>query len=325
MLKGLDLAKQYYEQFGKDAIEQFLASHPQISIAAGLAGEGSQCFGYDDQLSRDHDFAPGFCIWLSDEDFSSAGAELQAAYDRLPDRFLDISRENMIAKGRLGVTTISRFYSQFTGCSGTVSQPGLPQNNLQWLMAPEHCLAAATNGRIFRDDSGVFSRVRQSLLDFYPPDVLRKKIAARAAVLSQAGQYNLLRVIRREDEVAAMLSASRFTEAALSMIYLLNRRYMPFYKWAYHGLSDLELLSDIGRKLEKFPEVFSRLQSGKAKYAYDQAFSITEEICAALAAELRRQGFSSVQSDFLQDHLADIMAGIADPQIGNMPPMADFN
>ena len=41
----------------------------------------------------------------------------------------------------------------------------------------------------------------------------------------------------------------------------------------------------------------------------EKAFEITETICAAVAEELKQQGFSTTDSSFLQDHLADISQG----------------
>lgn len=324
MTRGLAISEQYYEEYGRSAIDRVLSRFPQVKIAAGLVGEGSQCLGFDDELSRDHDFAPGFCIWLSEEDFQVAGPALQQACDSLPSCYRGLRRDNVIAANRLGVMTAGGFYRQFTGCAGSAELPGLPQTNLDWFMAPENALASATNGKVFRDDSGTFTAVREKLLAFYPADILRKKIAARCAVLSQAGQYNLLRVIRRGDTTATMLAAARFSEAALSMVHLLNRKYTPFYKWAYRSASSLPLLSGCADRLKDLPEVLHLLAGGQEDTAHQKAFAITEEICTAFAAELRSQGFSAVQSDFLQDHLTDIMSGISDPQIRAMHPMADY-
>lgn len=320
-MKGLDLARSYYENYGLDMLEQFEQTAPGLSkrAAVGLVGEGSQCFGFDDALSHDHDFAPGFCIWLSDADFAAYGNELQQAYDKLPADFAGFSRENIIARDRLGVMSVGGFYARFTG-----NPDGAPATSLDWLFTPEGQLAVATNGKIFRDDAGKFTAIRRQLLEFYPEDVLRKKLAARAAVMSQAGQYNLLRVIRRGDSAAALLALARFTEAAISMVYLLNRRYTPFYKWAFHGLADLPLLaSDIAPLLAAAVEVPDLVKAGRLHEAGQKSFDITEDICHRTAEELNRQGFSASKDDFLQNHLADIMEGIKDPQLRAMPPMFD--
>lgn len=320
-MKGLALARSYYDAY----IEQLLTAVPEARghIAAGLVGEGSQCFGFDDELSQDHDFAPGFCIWLTDEDFGRFGARLQAAYEQLPSEFMGFSRANIIAGDRLGVMPISGFYRRFIG-----NAPGDAKTGLDWLFTPEPQLAAATNGEVFRDDLGEFTRIRQQLLEFYPEDVRRKKIAARAAVMSQAGQYNLLRLIKRQDSVAALQALGRFTEAALSMIYLLNRRYMPFYKWAFHALrievnGELALVSALCPLIERLAEVPGLMAGGDFDGAYDLAFELTEGICAAVAKELNAQGLSRSESAFLQDHLGEIMAGIADPKLRALPPMLD--
>ena len=94
------------------------------------------------------------------------------------------------------------------------------------------------------DARGDFSAWRKALLEYYPRDLWLKKLAARCMNMAQAGQYNLPRALRRGETVCAMLAASRFAEAALGMLFLLNRRYMPFYKWAWHIGRDLPFLGE---------------------------------------------------------------------------------
>ena len=74
-MNGLELSRLYYQQLGRPMLEEKFGEYlPRI--AAGLAGEGSECFGFDDDISRDHDFGPGFCIWLNKEDFDKIGVEM---------------------------------------------------------------------------------------------------------------------------------------------------------------------------------------------------------------------------------------------------------
>ena len=81
-MNGLEEAKLLYEQWGKDMLHTCFPEY-EGRIAVGLAGHGSECFGYDDKLSRDHDFEPGFCLWLTDEDDIHIGPRLARSYREL--------------------------------------------------------------------------------------------------------------------------------------------------------------------------------------------------------------------------------------------------
>ena len=56
---GLDLCEAFYREVGRPAIERRYA-HYLPRMAAGLAGEGSECYGFDDRISTDHDYGPSF-------------------------------------------------------------------------------------------------------------------------------------------------------------------------------------------------------------------------------------------------------------------------
>ena len=70
-MKGLELNRRY---FNEAARESFLARFESdlAQLAAGLIGAGSECFGYDDEISRDHDWGPGFLVLIEDGAFPPA-------------------------------------------------------------------------------------------------------------------------------------------------------------------------------------------------------------------------------------------------------------
>lgn len=328
-MKQMELARRYFEEFGRPMIE---SQFPQLkdSYAAGLAGEGSGCLGYDDEISQDHDFALGFCIWLKKDDFDRWGSTLQQAYDRLPSSFMGFDRNNVIDAGRLGVIEIGRFYRMFTGC------PEGPSSNMDWFLISEPALAAAASGEVFVDRSGEFSAIRRRLQRFYPRDILLKKLAARAAVMAQSGQYNLPRCLKRGDTVAASLAMARFAETAISALYLLVGKPMPFYKWSYRGLSDLSQAAfwqNGGTHAD--PSMSGPSQASIAKAATfikelfsapvcDNSCAIAEEICILILDMMADMGLIRRDAgDFAQDYTGQLMEQIIDPQIRSMHPMAD--
>ena len=65
-VKGLELSEAFYREYGAPMIHERFPDLEKL-IAVGLVGSGSECLGYDDTLSRDHDFEAGFCLFLPDE------------------------------------------------------------------------------------------------------------------------------------------------------------------------------------------------------------------------------------------------------------------
>ena len=90
-MNGIELAKKYYEAYGIAMLEEQFGNVSD-RIAIGLVGEGSECLGYDDAFSQDHDFEPGFCLWITAADERKFGFKLERAYTKLPKTFLGYTR-----------------------------------------------------------------------------------------------------------------------------------------------------------------------------------------------------------------------------------------
>jgi len=310
-MKGLELAENYFIRVGAPMIE---ARFPFLRdrLAAGLVGDGSECFGFDDVFSQDHDWGPGFCLWLTEADDQAHGRALAEAVAALPRTFAGFHgrSESAWGKGRVGVFEIGRFYQRFIG----LSRP--PATLDEWRRIPEESLAVATNGKVFTDPLGEFTRFRQALLAYYPEDVRLKKIAARCMAMAQSGQYNFMRSARREEAVAAQIAEGRFIEESLSMVFLLNRVYKPFYKWMHRALKDLPIL---GETLHHLLRSLVDTREGDLTYSvHERKSGLIEVACQEVIAELRRQGLSRSTSDFMLDHGPEVQSRIKDQDLKKM-------
>ena len=302
-MTGLEEARAFYEQYGREMIHEKFPEY-EDSIAVGLVGHGSECYGFDDEISRDHDFNNGFCLWITDKDDIFAGVELHKAYNELPVK--NTGKSSALGGDSRGVSRINFFYKNYTGLRG------LPQNWQQWLSIPETALAEAVNGEVWRDDLGVFSLMREVFQNGMPEDVWKKRLAARAAEMAQSGQYNYARCLSRGQEGAAMMALGQFVKSACEMIYLLNRKHMPYYKWMFRGMDGLTKLKDMKEPLE-FLLTGDNDEAGKLTKA-----GVIEDICAAIIKELQSQKLSDGSWDYMEPHAFEIMERIQDSEIRNL-------
>lgn len=286
-MNGLTLAERYFTTCGLPVIrDKFLDFSDRI--AAGLVGRGSDCLGFDDEYSRDHDWGPGFCLWLTLPDHDKIGRELKEAYDRLPTIFAGFERKTSEWGGsRVGVFEIGDFYR------GLIGRPDAPESLYDWLRIPENRLSECTAGKVFHDPLGEYSGIRQKLLAFYPDDVRLVKIAARCMSAGQSGQYNFVRSLWRKDYFAAQYAETKFCADIMSLVYLLNRRYAPYYKWLLRGIVELSRLGEF---------LFEKITSMSQTSDHEKKRVLMEDICAAVIRELRRERLSDSESRFLVDH-----------------------
>lgn len=314
MTNGMTVSREFYTS----ALPLLQRRLPELCerAAFGLVGEGSECFGFDDEISRDHDWGPAFCIWFPEAELDGWARRLEPILMDLPSVFdgFPTRMEPAQRMGRVGPLSIEGFYARFLGL------PHPPQTLRHWRAMPESFLAVCTNGAVFADEPGTFSAFREALLAFYPEDIRLKKLAARCMGMAQAGQYNLLRSLRRGETTASMLAAARFSEQALSLIFLLNRRYMPFYKWAHRAVGDLPVLGIFAR--DQLTEL-AGLDWKQGSQLEDRAGEVVEHICHAVAEQLRSSGLSDAAGDWLLEHGPSVQTRITAPEIRAIPVLLE--
>jgi len=311
-MNGLELSERFYRECGRPMLaEQFSDLLPHLAV--GLFGSGSECFGFDDELSRDHDFEPGFLLLLPGEDVvdRKEAFRLERAYAKLPKEFLGLKRNAIAPVGgaRHGVIRTAEFFTDKVGAPDGILTVR------QWLTVPEHALAEAVNGKLFFDGSGEVTRIRASL-SHYPEEIRRKKLAGNLLLMAQAGQYNYLRCLKHGETGAAQLAVTEFVKAAMHTVFLLNGVYEPYYKWSFRAMRALPKLSLLAETLEVLLTTDNEPETAESKY------DMIEDAASDVIDELTAQGLTKAICGDLEKHAYSVNDGIADGEIRNLHILA---
>ncbi|MGN0443301.1 MAG: DUF4037 domain-containing protein [Acutalibacteraceae bacterium] len=308
-MNGLELAKKYFEEYGRPMLEnEFSDILPYLAVA--FTGSGSEHYGFDDELSRDHDFEPGFCIFIPGEDIIDSRKEfrLERAYAKLPNEYLGVKRQRISPVGgnRHGVfRTFSYFESAVGSGDGNLSLNA-------WLQIPDYALAEAVNGEVFFDNYGELTRIRNNILSM-PEDIRLKRIAGNILIMAQSGQYNFLRCLRHGEPEAAQLACNEFVSAAMKTVFLLNNKYLPYYKWSFRALRETPGAQALAEKLG-----FLLSGNNSNSEEAEKKYNTIEEISAEIINVLQEKNLTKAVCGDLEKHAYSVNDKIKDGNIRNM-------
>lgn len=291
---GLALAREYYETYGIPMIREQFGEY-EGRIAVGLAGRGSDCFGYDDELSADHDWGPDFCMWVTDETYEEIGTALQEAYRALPAQYKGYRRAPHVnGRNRRGVLRISEFYRSLVGADC--------YEKIDWKSVSDASLAAAVNGAVFRDDEGIFTDFRNRLLQGYPENIFYLKLAEAGAKYAQAAEYNVVRMLARGDVLTArMLGWDGIREAMRIQLYL-SGKYPPHDKWLHRSLNESREGREVADLLEKIAELLAAPMPDRAALK-----KVLDDLGGFFAGELYGRDIISDIDPYLDAHSEELV------------------
>ena len=299
-MKGLELSKQYFLKYKKELLSSISDLKDQLCF--GLVGSGSECYGFDDDISIDHDFEPAFCIFVPKGMDRSNQFRIEKAYAKLPKEFMGYKR-SILDSGRHGLLLIEDFYKD------KISNLDYNNISIDWFKIPEHYLSEATNGEIYEDNLGIFTSIREKI-KYYPEDIRLKKIASNLIMMKQSGIYNYQRCLDHNETGAAQLAIYEYVKSTINVIFLLNKVYMPYYKWQFRYLKNLKILSELASVLEYLISIDN---SNK-----DSKIEIIEDINNMVLDEIKKQNLSKEFCYDLENNAFSINNKISNEQIRNL-------
>ncbi len=247
-MQGIDLSRRFYE----DLVRPWLrAAYPDVRHAAALIGYGSEVLGFDDEMSRDHNWGPRVWLFVGESEFAARAdaiverfaAFAPASFEGVPIGYgqpaacRDAPPGGDIRHG-FEVWTLARALSFWTGLL-----PGEPRDNRAWLGLAEQRLLEFTGGAVFHDDDGRLTAMRQRLA-YLPRDVWLYKLACQWRRIAEEQAF-VGRTGLSGDEVGSRVIAARLARDVMRTAFLVERRYTPYPKWFGTAFAQLPAAAEL--------------------------------------------------------------------------------
>ncbi len=284
-IPGLKLSELFYWEAVEPILKQ---KFPSLKHAAARLGYGSEVLGYDDAMSRDHDWGPRLTLFLGEDDLEAEKPKIdETLRNELPRQFHgystnwslpheDLTRELIEhtegpINHRVEITSIRMFILDYLGfdINGELQVA-------DWLVFPQQKLLGITAGAVFLDGVGLHA-VRE-YFSWYPHDVWLYMLAS---VWQRIGQEEHLmgRAGEAGSEIGSALIAARLVRDIMRLCFLMEKRYTPYAKW--FGLAFSRLHS-----AEELNPIFANVLQVKTWKARDKWLAQAYEITARMFDKL---------------------------------------
>lgn len=253
---GIELSRRFY----LDIVRPWLARvAPNLPHSAALIGYGSELLGFDDEMSRDHNWGPRVHLFLTPADFDAHGQWLMDAFAAVaPAEFLGEpigwrSRPHPPAGGRWALGAMNHGLEIHTIEARLVDGLALESvealTPIRWLGLSEQRLLGLTAGAVFHDDGERLGKVRAALA-YFPRDVWLYKIACQWRRIAEEQAF-VGRTGMVGDELGSRVIAARLARDVMRMAFLLERRYAPYAKWFGSAFARLPLATELSPPLQR--------------------------------------------------------------------------
>ena len=229
---SLELSRMLYEQ---EIVPLMEKRFPGVGYAAATYGMCSETLGLDDAVSMDHQWGPRVTVFLSEQDHARFSKDITAAFrESFPARFQGF--DTMWAKPGVDIhdTRETILYNVWTSTVGGALRfcggaGALPLQAVDWLRISEQHLCEFTAGVVYRDNSGEFTRARESLR-YYPDDVQRFLLTCDWNAVG-GDWFPIGRIASKGDTLGLRVQTANIVRHMMRLAFMISRRYMPYKKW----------------------------------------------------------------------------------------------